>query len=73
MGYDVDLKEVVEKEYPDTTIYQVWYCKTLQNKKGLYYLPKKELYLEATFNGDKQEVYIDEYIKTDNKIIRVNH
>ena len=71
MGYDVDLKEVVEETYPNTTILQVWYCKTLQNKKGLYYLPDEDLYIEATFNGDKQEVYLDEYVKTDKKIIKV--
>lgn len=71
MGYDVDLKEVVEEAYPNTTIHQVWYCKTLQNKKGLYYLPDEDLYIEATLNGDKQEVYLDEYVKTDKKIIKV--
>lgn len=65
------LNNVVEEAYPNTTIHPVWYCKTIQNKKGLYYMPELDIYVEATLNGDAKEVYLDEYIKTDKKTIKV--
>lgn len=47
--------------------YIVWKCKTLQNWKYLIstYLPDG-MYYEVTYNGDKQEWYLDAYKKFDN-------
>ena len=48
-------------------IYVVWFCKTLQNWKALLSttLPD-EMYYELTYNGDKQEYYLDAYKKWEN-------
>lgn len=53
-------------------VFIVWSCKTLQNNKALLSttLPDK-MYYEITYNGDKQELYLDAYIKLENKCIKV--
>lgn len=52
-------------------VYVVWFCKTLQNWKALLStdLPDGQ-YFEVTFNGDKDEVYLDVYKKWDNKCVK---
>lgn len=52
-------------------VYVVWFCKTLQNWKALLSttLPDGQYY-EVTFNGDKQEIYLDVYKKWENKCIK---
>lgn len=52
-------------------VYVVWFCKTLQNWKALLStnLPDGQYY-EVTFNGDKQEVYLDVYKKWANRCIK---
>lgn len=50
----------------------VWFSKTLQNHKALVmstYGYFNETYWEVTYNGDKDEYYVDEYIKTSNEVI----
>jgi hypothetical protein len=64
----------VGKEHPTFSVeevYCVWFCKTLQHWKALYSttIPDKRYY-EVTYNGDRDEVYIDTYRKTHN--INVN-
>ena len=45
----------------------VWYCKTLQNNKALLFTPLLAgMYFEATYNGDKDELYLDAYRKQEN-------
>lgn len=52
-------------------VYVVWFCKTLQNWKALVSTNIPDLkYYEVTYNGDKQETYIDVYVKLDNKVIK---
>ena len=53
-------------------VYIVWMCKTLQNSKALLSTPVPDTrYYEATYNGDKEEVYLDAYVKEKNSCIKV--
>lgn len=51
-------------------IFIVWKAKVLQNWKYLLAtnIPD-DLYYEVTYNGDKKEFYIDEYVKINNSVI----
>lgn len=45
----------------------VWQCRVLQNYKAtLTVVPPNGMYFEATYNGDKNELYLDVYKKVDN-------
>lgn len=51
-------------------VYFVWGCKTLQNWKALVSTTLPDgMYYEVTFNGDKNEAYLDAYKKFDNVTI----
>ena len=48
-------------------VYVVWSCKTLQNNKALLSTPLHDgMYYELTYNGDKNELYLDAYKKFEN-------
>lgn len=53
----------------DLEVIQVWYSKTIQNHKGLFIVRNKlddniyNLYVEATYNGDINHLYLDFYEK----------
>lgn len=52
-------------------VYVVWACKTLQNNKALLSTTLSDgMYFEATYNGDKQEMYLDAYRKLENRCIK---
>lgn len=54
----------------DVPVYCVWFSKTLQNAKGLFSADRNDgLYFEITYNGDKDEFYLDVYRKLENKAI----
>lgn len=59
--------EELKYKYSEVEIYNVWNCKTLQNNKGMFSttIPDKR-YIEVTYNGDKDEMYLDVYIKEKN-------
>ena len=61
---------LVSKEYD---IYVVWCCKTLQNNKALLAttLPD-DMYYECTYNGDRNEMYLDAYKKRSNITIKMD-
>lgn len=49
-------------------IYVVWQCKTLQNYKALLVTSLHDgMYYEVTYNGDKEDFYLDVYEKVENK------
>ena len=49
-------------------VFVVWYCKTLQNAKVLLSTVLSDgMYYEFTYNGDKNELYLDAYKKWENK------
>lgn len=53
-------------------VYVVWMCKTLQNHKALASTPRPDgMYYELTFNGDKNELYLDAYKKFENRCIKM--
>lgn len=53
-------------------VYVVWTCKTLQNNKALLSTTLSDgMYFEATYNGDKKELYFDAYHKLENRCIKV--
>ena len=55
----------------EDSVFIVWSCKTLQNNKALAstYVPDG-MYYEITYNGDKDELYLDAYKKQENKCIQ---
>lgn len=53
-------------------VYVVWQCKILQNWKFLISTSLLDgMYYEVTYNGDKEEWYLDAYKKFDNVCIKV--
>ena len=52
-------------------VFVVWCCKTLQNNKALLSTTVSDgMYYEITFNGDKNEMYLDAYKKWENVCIK---
>lgn len=55
---------------PEFEVFDVWYCKTLQNHKALLSTTLSDgMYYELTYNGDKKELYLDAYKKFENRCI----
>lgn len=53
-------------------VYVVWKCKALQNWKYLISSSISDgMYYEVTFNGDKNEFYLDAYKKFENRCIKM--
>lgn len=53
-------------------VYVVWLSKTLQNNKALLSTTLPDgMYYEITYNGDKQELYLDAYKKFENRCIKL--
>ena len=52
-------------------VYTVWKCKALQNRKYLLSSTLPDgMYYELTYNGDKEEWYLDAYKKFENRVIK---
>ncbi|WP_291629261.1 DUF6275 family protein [Clostridium sp.] len=70
------------KEYDDFSknveVIQVWYSKNIQNHKGMFIVRDKDdnliydYYIEATYNGDARELYLDFYSKIFKHTIKIN-
>ena len=61
--------EITDNIKPITieNVYVVWMCKTLQNSKALLSTTVPDgRYYEITYNGDKDEIYLDVYTKVQN-------
>ena len=60
-----------EKKITQDDVYIVWSCKTLQNNKAMASAKDKHaMYYELTYNGDKNELYVDAYVKKENICIK---
>ena len=56
-----------KKEITINDVYVVWFAKTLQNWKALVSTTVPDgVYYELTYNGDKDEIYVDVYKKWEN-------
>ena len=53
-------------------MYVVWMCNTLESNNALISAMSTDNYYEVTYNGDKNELYVDEYIKNTNTCLNVN-
>lgn len=65
--------EHLDKSDPDAKfeVYTVWKAKILQNWKYLISSTLPDgMYYELTYNGDKQEWYLDAYKKFENRVIQ---
>ena len=52
-------------------VYVVWSCKTLQNKKAVLSTDLVNgILFEITYNGDKNETYVDVYKKNLNYVVK---
>jgi len=52
-------------------VYVVWQCKTLQNNKAMLSTTVSDgMYYEFTWNGDKNEGYLDAYKKCKNVVVK---
>lgn len=80
-GMDKQVLEIVNEyiiehldksdDIPDFEVYVVWKCKTLQNWKYLVSSDLRDgMYYEVTYNGNKDEFYLDAYKKFENKVIK---
>lgn len=59
------------KVLTEDDVFVVWSCKTLQNSKALLSTTVSDgMYYECTYNGDKEEMYLDVYKKWEN--IKIN-
>ena len=53
-------------------VFIVWMCKILQNSKALVSTTLFDgMYYEVTYNGDKEECYVDAYKKWENFCVKV--
>lgn len=65
-------KDIIGKRITLDNTFIVWSCKTLQNFKALAStnIDGDNVYVEYTYNGDRQEMYEDFYIKENNRVIK---
>lgn len=64
------LDKTYKKTITEEDVYVVWSCKALQNNKALLSTTLFDgMYYELTYNGDKNELYLDAYKKWENQLI----
>lgn len=64
----------VSRKIAPEDIYVVWSAKVLQNNKAILSTDAvKGLLFELTYNGDTDELYLDEYSKSINRKLKVYH
>lgn len=62
------MTDFYEDNIKEDDVLLIWFCKTVQNWKGIFTTAVADgKIFEVTYNGDKVEMYIDEYIKNRKK------
>ena len=67
-----------EKFFDKVEVIQVYYVKTIQNHKGIFIIKELDTnkilsyFIEATYNGDKSELYLDFYNKIDKMTYKIS-
>lgn len=67
-----------ERFFDIVEVIQVWYCKTVKNHKGIFIIKELDTgkilphFIEATYNGDKSELYLDFYNKVDKMTYKIS-
>lgn len=73
MNYHDKARQAIHDLRPEiafSALYVVWFCKTLQNWKALVSTDVfSGLYWEVTYNGDKSETYVAQYVKDWNQVV----
>lgn len=62
--FDYNVNEITPND-----MFIVWSCKTLQNWKAIVSGVNVKELIEVTYNGDKDEIYVDVYEKKHNTVI----
>lgn len=72
MNYFNDHVDVTDgKRLTMDDVFVVWFAKTLQNWKCLVSTTVSDgMYYEVTYNGDKNETYVDVYKKWENYCVK---
>lgn len=70
--YDYILEHLDKSDpKPEFKVFTVWKSKVLQNWKYLLSSTLYDgMYYELTYNGDKEEWYLDAYKKFENRVIK---
>lgn len=64
------LKKLYNEDFKIEDLHLVWFSKILQNYKCVIIdLKANQRYYELTFNGDRNEIYIDIYQKEHNIVV----
>ena len=69
--YNVNATREIYPPITEDQIVIVWFSKVLQNWKAMVTttVPLESAYFEVTYNGDKNETYVDMYFKHSNTVI----
>lgn len=70
-SYVRERRKTGNAEFSMDDVYIVWFCKTLKNWKALVSTTLSDgMYYEVTYNGDKDETYLDAYRKWENVVVK---
>ena len=70
--FNENVDKTDQKQISENDVFVVWSCKTLQNNKALLSTTVPDgMYYEPTYNGDKNELYMDAYKKFENRSFKM--